>query len=585
MLPRTFLSIAFPYVRWEGTRYKGLLGGDDYYSSLLYWREGATAIPEEYDERIARLDGIYDDGKRLVWIVGLDIVRYPSWDYVIVFLDRSSGQLVERAEANWANPPRSPFITVSLVPELITGDITPIPTEQPLREALGGVESYEAYSSNHLYIRDISQAYNGQIWVAQDGPIRALTRARMSVETRGYEYVRAYPAVAVSQLSERSSQGLGLAPVVNAIVDYNGSGSSGVAPSIQRMPEMLSEVPPSVYAGAVQVINAPHRYTAEEVEQARRQLEGVDMQDVYRDQLTAYGESYGEMLLETVARTAPGRALPFTYHESRAHFDPGVVNSFEAGVTFDALGVYAVQSFLVRSDLEVLLAPYQPNGSDRPTVQLGIARVTRLGTFLSAVAVFSLPRALAFDGHQERVWVLGSDNTALCIDIITGEPLAYFWLPIPVSLSSVTTPVKIAWQRSHKRLLVCALLPSNDADAPRNRWQTRIAGYSTTPIAVHVCRPIPLRPVRAGRPTPFLVRQVGSLCEPIAGLVTLTPGAGVTIDRAIVPLDESGESHVMATASAAGSATLTASIEVEATWDAPAVAAPFSPAQTWIEGL
>jgi hypothetical protein len=200
---------------------------------------------------------------------------------------------------------------------------------------------------------------------------------------------------------------------------------------------------------------------------------------------------------------------------------------------------------------------------------------------LSFVRVPAYTKALAFE-EGTRVWALLEDNTVVSFDYLSGEIFAYFWLPLPYTLGG--TNVCITWQRDYRRLLVFAIVRGFQNRGVRNSYVSRIAGYSTTPLPVRVCTPIPLRAVRAGRPSPFLIKQVGSLCEPIAGLAMLTPGEGVTVDRATVPLDDSGEAHVMVTASAEGQATFTASIHVIATWDKPAVATAFRSAEPWIEG-
>lgn len=562
MLPRTYLSFPFPWSEWKRSRLSGgLFGG---FENAVYWRDGDDAIPAKYDEQISSVMGLWDDGERLVLITWMDIVTYPSWDLIATYWDRSSGSNANRIEIN--------FSIMPVDHRWITADEAEIVLEDVGYDFLGestpnlGMTAQGVRTSGSLYyVNGVSLGRDGAIWAIQGGGINALTKSRMQVQpiVYGWGQLRAIgtrrmamrTASDVIAMYSQEDSPLAEQKDINDIYDDLVTSGTSAEQLQEQWRAVLARIGPE-YRTKVIEASAP-KDTLSEVEKAH----------------------YKEANLQTSPRDL--YQLPF-FHRV-AMFNPGAADE-PGAFTFASLGVITAGAFLVLDNMTVLLGNPSPYAGS--SVPGGVNRlvVVRRGAIVehSAALLPRAPIALAFE-EGTRVWALLVDNTVVCIDYITGEPFAYHWLPLPCPAFGAST--KIAWQRDYRRLLVCALFEGRTFATARHRWNTRIVGYSTSPLPVHVCRPIPLRPVRAGRATPFLVRQVGSLGEPLAGFVTLTPGPGVTVARTAIALDESGDAHAWVTASAEGAATLTASIEVEATWQSPGVETPFGgPPQPWVEG-
>lgn len=624
MVPRTFLSLPFPYQHWRGSRYNygAPVDGPEWYFRPLTasTHPGYTGEDQEYDpdshippsywEQVATCDGLWDDGERLVLITWMNIVVYPSWDVCATWWDRSSGGHRARQELNFVVPPPT---------ELERAGRDEFTLEDPSLEALGTtIDAEVTYNSGITpYVRGFSQARDGSIWSAQEGSVNAICKIRMLtqgpvfgapkmpdvMETNATGRIAELEAAYYAEDPDAAVAASGLSPHAAMLANTIALGEVQVLyPTFPPPSPPGEDTDPNVEGVQAPVPTNPTQAEIQQVHDAMGP-------DVYLDRANLYAGRY--------INRATMISVPRTYFIPGSGFliDDGSVAPSADAFLLHELDVYSVSAFLVVHDRRVLYSTSGPRGGYVPNVFYAVAdviagRITGAsnvgtgGTFVhppvcqKLILLPNQPVALAFDEHESRAWAMLVDNTVCCFDYETGEVLSYFWVPLPYSAGSNTVSVKIAWQRNYRRLLVFGILPSKNPADTRNTYDSRIAGYSTTPLPVHVCKPIPLRPVRAGRPTPFLVRQVGSLGEPLAGLATLEPGEGVTVDRALVPLDDTGEAHVLVTASAEGEATLTARIEPAATWDHPVVPVPFSVATysvgredtvisngPWIEGL
>lgn len=591
MLPRTFLSQRFRYQRHSEPRFEG--GLFDGFSGAVYWRPPAGSndnpyadayIPPGYDERLILCDGMWDDGEHLVVITWLDVVVYPSWDIVATWWDRTAGQQRDRRGINFSfMPDGGGTSTLDILQKRHSFNV-----DDPNTEALGTEIIPRLRDSSPLrpYIRGFSRAADGTIWASQDGSVQALTRIRMQTATPEYN--------ARKPTSLKYAPGLTPEQEVEAAVEWAKGESAkdflGREIGTAEVKVLYWDFPRQTPPGFVNITSEPGvpEYRPPPVNPTESELEQVLLTMGPDEYYRRAEEKSSTRVLEVRLGSREG----FSY------FDPGTVDNLES-IRFLEMGMYYLTAFLVITERVVLVCPVGSRGGNIPAVAHSIAWVgaghalthadgtpylTIAPTLLGLFLLPAQPVALAF-GEDKHVWALLADNTVVCVRRDTGEPLAYAWIPLPYEVSGVAVSCKITYQKDYRRLLVFGLLPSNRILTDvRNRWNSRIVGYSTTPIAVHVCRPIPLRPVRAGRATPFWVRQVGGLCEPVAGVITMTGGAGVTFDRATVPLDDSGEGVVRVTVDAAGTASVTASSTVEATWDAPAVPGPWGNTEPWIEG-
>lgn len=119
------------------------------------------------------------------------------------------------------------------------------------------------------------------------------------------------------------------------------------------------------------------------------------------------------------------------------------------------------------------------------------------------------------------------------------------------------TPVRwIAWDHRYRRLL--SVKDPNPGGTSGPQYTTHVTGYRLRPVATNVCTPIPLEPVRAGKPFRVLVKAIGDRGEGIPGSAVL---AGDCAGPGSVMLDGNGQGFVHLTAATEGSATVTATVE------------------------
>lgn len=605
MLPRTFISERFVHQSWGGSRYFGLFGG--FNVGEYYWRphhrgqlvagipgvrepeppedeqfDPDIHIPFDYWERLNFSDGMWDDGDHLVLITWMDIVIYPSWDITGTWWDRSGGVMRDRQEMNWVYPTLPPEIHKHL-------NLTKFHVPSTRVDALGTSTKDEMPDQSPLnyYLRGFVRGLDGLIWCYQEGGVNALTPVTM------YSQMPLF-----APLLPADTKAAELNAVEDAQLDqYVGMVDREDIGSLQEIGEKARKKGELIFDASQKQVNVVDPEWPRGLPPGSVYSDGKPHEPVENPSTEEIQARVDAMGLETYLRRASywagneggggGGGGVLALSGPRALLQPGSA-ALTASMTLESLDMVALPCFAVMWAGRVLVGTATARGDRVPIVQNGVADMYPGQRDPKITLLPQLPVALAFDEAGGRAWALLADNTACCFDYTTGEVLAYFWLPLPYSAyyGGVNT-CRITWQRDYRRLLVFGVLPENNPARTRNKFNSRIVGYSTTPLPVHVCKPIPLRPVRAGRRTPFLIRQVGSLCEPIAGMCTLAPGAGVAVDRSVVALDDSGEAHVWVTASAEGQATLTAAIEVVATWDRPYVPAPFNAGSTdaWIEGL
>lgn len=156
--------------------------------------------------------------------------------------------------------------------------------------------------------------------------------------------------------------------------------------------------------------------------------------------------------------------------------------------------------------------------------------------------------------HEDgsRCYVLCNDRTVHLLDYEAGRLLGATRLPDGPVLWNQGA-VRIAWDKRYKRLLLVAAPTAKGWD-----YTTHITGYPIRPVPTHLCAPIPLEPMRAGRPFRTLIRAVGDRGEGVPGLVTLASNlAGPNT----VGLDGNGEAVVQLVGAAEGLVALNLSLE------------------------
>ena len=177
----------------------------------------------------------------------------------------------------------------------------------------------------------------------------------------------------------------------------------------------------------------------------------------------------------------------------------------------------------------------------------------------SLIRRIRLPEYVASIAHADatKVYVLLDNKQIIGLDYETEQFFAAVLLPQLSTASSV----RITYDKRYRRLLVCEPKPDN----PDGSSATRIVGYRYRPIGVHVCKPIPLKRLRAGVKAPVLHKLIGDLGEGIAsGLITSSAaGPNAQVTRGALPLDGDGEAVVDVLGLADGNDTISVSAEVE----------------------
>lgn len=175
------------------------------------------------------------------------------------------------------------------------------------------------------------------------------------------------------------------------------------------------------------------------------------------------------------------------------------------------------------------------------------------GTLLHSIIPPSRPRDIC---HEEgsRCYVLTDTRDVLLLDYMTGR-----WMGA-VKLTSISgSNARIAWDKRYRRL---AAIEQPTAPIGYDN-QVGAAGFSMRPVATHLCKPIPLKRLRAGEPAEALVKAVGDMGEGIPAAVSVSvTGPALAAPRNVVALDGAGEGVAVLEALAAGSDTLSLSLDV-----------------------
>lgn len=209
----------------------------------------------------------------------------------------------------------------------------------------------------------------------------------------------------------------------------------------------------------------------------------------------------------------------------------------------------------------IITAPMWDTGRDRVVMggqsgepQLEVYEMGS-GTLLKTINVPHSVEETVYAGDS-RIYALLVDGSLLGVDYLTGEVFQHTKTPIKVD--SLSTQVAIAWSRTYRRLLVCTYEPDHEDGTSA----TRIKGYRNVPIPVHLCKPIPLKPLRTGKKSPVLVKQIGDLGEGLAGMLTVTSEEAALITRNAVALDGDGEGTTEVLGVGEGESVITVSTEI-----------------------
>lgn len=249
----------------------------------------------------------------------------------------------------------------------------------------------------------------------------------------------------------------------------------------------------------------------------------------------ANDELYGQTLLYAGIY----RLTPDTY---QATSDPPILPG-----DFGASNIFHYTIDLVR-DMMVM------RSSNEGLYQLGVYKLSD-GTLLRRV---ELPDTLAdvCHGGGTHVYLLLNNKMLMSLDYTTGQIFQCTRIPSIVDPANA----KIAYDRRYQRLLVCEATPDN----PDGSSTVRIYGYRNRPVGVHVCKPIPLKRMRAGATTPVLHKLIGDAGEGIVGLMSsVATNVNAQVVRTLTALDGDGEAVIDVLGLAEGADTITASVEVE----------------------
>lgn len=175
------------------------------------------------------------------------------------------------------------------------------------------------------------------------------------------------------------------------------------------------------------------------------------------------------------------------------------------------------------------------------------------GTLLHTIIPPSRPRDIC---HEEgsRCYVLTDTRDVLLLDYVTGR-----WMGA-VKLTSISgSNARIAWDKRYRRLAAI----EQPAAPIGYTTQVGAAGFSMRPVATHLCKPIPVKRLRAGEPANFLIKAVGDMGEGIpAGVDISVAGPALAAPRNVVALDGAGEGVAVLDALAGGSDTVNLSLDV-----------------------
>lgn len=248
----------------------------------------------------------------------------------------------------------------------------------------------------------------------------------------------------------------------------------------------------------------------------------------------ANDELYGEALIGG----AIYRLAPKTYEQMA---DPPILQSDFGAVVIDCFTIDLGRDLMVmHSDLEIY--------------QLGVYKLSD-GSLVRRISLPDRPAAVCHAGGS-RVYVLLRNKLLVSLDYTTGQIYQCTLLP------AIGDPLnaKVAYDRRFQRLLVVEYT----ADNPDGSSTIRVHGFRNRPQGVHVCKPIPLKRLRADVKSPVLHKLIGDAGEGIVGMVsTSATDVNAHVVRSLAPLDGDGEAVVDVLGLAEGADTITATAEVE----------------------
>ncbi len=230
-----------------------------------------------------------------------------------------------------------------------------------------------------------------------------------------------------------------------------------------------------------------------------------------------------------------------------SEFDP---QSYELLQTFTAahFGRSATAVPLVDKARDLIIMPAESGAQV-------IVYTLSTGAIVRSIGISATPISICAEDDR-RVYVLGANYVLSLVDYTTGEIISAAQCPVPPDVTYVMS----TWDNGLRRVLVFAIVP----DASDGSCQSTIKGYYPVPLATHLTTPIPLASPRRGRQVPVLLRAVGDVGEPIAGVtavVVSTPGG--SIYRAPGGTDGNGDAVAIVLCDAAGDLDLSASASID----------------------
>lgn len=176
------------------------------------------------------------------------------------------------------------------------------------------------------------------------------------------------------------------------------------------------------------------------------------------------------------------------------------------------------------------------------------------GVILRQVATCGTPRSIAI-GAIGTAYVAHHSGLITVVDYLAGKAVGVLNLPGIVQ----NTGMFVEWDRVYSRLL----FTQHTAEATDGASTTLITGFHSTPVAVGITPPLPLRAPRTGRHVPVVVRAYGDGAELVGGLAVdaVETGAGVLLPASSTT-DSWGYAEFNLDCAAEGASTIDAEAEV-----------------------
>lgn len=195
-----------------------------------------------------------------------------------------------------------------------------------------------------------------------------------------------------------------------------------------------------------------------------------------------------------------------------------------------------------------------PNGG-RFLSTYGSAMVSYLAVFnlKTGKQLYYLPMAAAIVdlslADESRVYVLLENRMVVLVDYIRGEILGAAKIPpletgLPYGgnsgLDVIFDSVRMAWDRSRSRLLICEHTP----DAKDYSCTICVRGFRLVPEPMRLTTPLPLKVPRRGRTIPVLVQAVDDMNQGVGGYVVQAKVSGAGSLAGIPISDEKGNTFI-----------------------------------------